>query len=85
MNWLKDYSYLSGWLALPIAVVAMIFQNKGKPLKDIDWSRPLIYLALLTALAVAFNANFDTQARISAQMILFYCLVFVGMDKKPRT
>lgn len=84
MNWLKDYSYLSGWLALPIAVVAMIFQNKGKALKDIDWSRPLIYLAFLTTLAVVFNSNFDFQARFFSQMVLIFCLVFIGMDKKPR-
>jgi hypothetical protein len=74
MDWLKNYSYLSGWLALPIAIVAMIFQNKGKPIREMDWSRPLIYLAFLTALAVAFNATFDYAARLSAQMVLFFCL-----------
>jgi hypothetical protein len=84
MNWLKDYSYLSGWLALPIAIVAMIFQNKGKPIRDMDWSRPLIYLAFLTALAVAFNQSFDFQARLFAQMVLFFGLVFIAQDKKPR-
>lgn len=84
MNWLKDYSYVSGWLAVPIAVVAMIFQNKGKPIKEIDWSRPLIYLAFLTCLAVTFNSNFDYQARLFSGMVLFFCLVFIAQDKKPR-
>jgi hypothetical protein len=84
MNWLKDYSFLSGWLALPIAIAAMYFQNKGKPIREMDWSRPLIYLAFLSALAVAFNMNFDFQARLSAQMVLFFGLVFIAQDRKPR-
>ena len=86
MDWLKDHAYLSGWLALPLAAIAMYIQNRGKKLSDVSWARPLLYFAFLTSLAVAFNQQFDTTARVSAQGVLYFTMVTLvfEMNKKRK-
>src|SRR5271166_2078538 len=39
MNWFRDNAFLAGWLALPIAILAVYAQNRGRRLREVDWTR----------------------------------------------
>ena len=82
MNWLSDHSYLASWLALPVAIIIGIFQNREKKLSEVDWSRMLIYLAFLVSLAVMLTPSFDQTARDAAKMLVFAGLGFLIVDRK---
>lgn len=84
MEWLRDHSYLSGWLALPVAIASMVYQNRGKSFGEVDWSRLLLYLLFLTSLAVVFTPTFDETARSTAKFFLGGLLGFLIVDRKPR-
>jgi len=84
MGWLSDHAYLATWLALPVAIVAIIVQNRSSRFAEVDWSRSLIYLAFLTSLAVAFTPTFDQTARTTAYFLLFSLLAFLIVDRKQR-
>lgn len=79
MNWFRDNAFLAGWLALPLAMLATISQNKGKLLKDIDWTWAIIYLTFGITLGVAFTPSFDMYAREFAKwlaMLSFFGIFF---------
>jgi len=82
MDWLRDHSYLAAWLALPVAIFVVILQNKGKKLAEMDWSRLLIYLAFLIALAVTITPTFDKTARDITKLIVFMGLGFLIVDRR---
>jgi len=84
MEWLRDHSYLAAWLALPVAILVAFFQNKGKKLADLDWSRLLIYIAFLISLAVTLTPTFDSTARDAAKIMVFAGLGFLIVDRKKR-
>ena len=82
MDWLNTHSYLASWLALPVAIIIAIFQNKGKKVSDIDWPRMLIYLAFLASLAVMFTPTFDHTARDAARTLVFMGIGFLIVDRR---
>jgi predicted membrane channel-forming protein YqfA (hemolysin III family) len=84
MNWLATHEYLATWLALPVAIAAILIQNIPTRFDHFDWTRTLLYLAFLTSLAVVFTPSFDLTARTSANMLLFSLLGFLVIDRKPR-
>jgi hypothetical protein len=84
MHWLETHEYLAAWLALPVAIIATIFQNVPTKFEHFDWARTLLYLAFLTSLAVVFTPTFDTVARSTAGMLLFGVMGFLIVDRKPR-
>jgi chromate transport protein ChrA len=61
MNWLKANAYLAAWLSPLVAIVVAIVQNLHAKFVEADWSRPLIYIAFLTALAVIFTPSFAPE------------------------
>ena len=82
MDWLRDHSYLAAWLALPVAIIVAFFQNKNRKFSEVDWSRILIYLAFLIALAVTLTPAFDEFARGVAKIIVFAGLGFLIVDRR---
>lgn len=84
MDWLREHSYLAAWLALPVAILVAFFQNKGKKLSELDWSRLLIYIAFLLSLAVTLTPSFDETARDAAKLLVFAGLGFLIVDRKKR-
>lgn len=82
MHWLETHEYLAAWLALPVAIIAILFQNVPRKFEHFDWSRTLLYLAFLTSLAVVFTPTFDSAARSTASMLLFGIMGFMVVDRK---
>lgn len=79
MNWLKDNAFLAGWLALPVAIFAIVAQNRGEPVKDIDWTWVAIYITFGITLGVAPTKSFDSFSRTFAQwlaMLSFMAILF---------
>jgi hypothetical protein len=79
MNWLRDNSFLAGWLALPITLFAVYAQNRGKPIRDIDWTWAIIYVTFGITLGVALSKTFDLAARTMAQTfatLSFFAILF---------
>lgn len=70
MNWLESHVWLAAWLALPVAIIVGLIQNVKTKFEQVNWSRSLLYLAFLTALAVAFTPTFDESARSEARYII---------------
>jgi len=64
--WLKQYSYIAGWLSPIIALVGMMFKGAGSKEAGLDWARMMLYLGFLTCLAAVFTPVIDDTARIFA-------------------
>jgi hypothetical protein len=84
MNWLKDHAYLATWLALPVTILTGLIQNFRARFTNIDWSRQLLYIAFVTALAVTFTPTFDQSARETAKFLMFSLIWVLIWDMKPR-
>jgi hypothetical protein len=80
MQWLKDNAFLAGWLALPLTLFAAYAQNRGKPLKDIDWTWAIIYVTFGITLGVIVSQGFDLPTKIMAQM--FAVLSFLAILRR---
>lgn len=84
MNWLRQNVYLAAWLSPVVAIVVAIVQNRHRKSNEVDWSRLLIYIAFLTALAVAFTPTFDDGIRSVASGLVYAGLGFLIVDRKAR-
>lgn len=84
INWLKDHAYLATWLALPVTIVAAVVQNWHKQFEEVEWSRLLIYVTFLTALAIAFTPTFDQASRELARYLVSFLIVFLIIDRKQK-
>jgi uncharacterized membrane protein AbrB (regulator of aidB expression) len=71
MNWLKDNTFLAGWLALPLALIAVYAQNRGKAFKDIDWTWVMIYAIFGISFGVTVTKSFDMVAREFTKFLAF--------------
>jgi membrane protein DedA with SNARE-associated domain len=79
VNWLKDNSFLAGWLALPVTIFAVYAQNKGKPIREIDWTWAIIFMTFGVTLGVAFTPSFDSYSREFAKWLAtlsFFAILF---------
>ena len=79
MNWLRENAWMTGWFALPLAVLAIYAQNKGKQLKDFDWTWAIIYLTFGITLGVTLAQNADAFAREFAKWLAtlsFFAILF---------
>jgi len=82
--WLRDNAYLAGWLAIPVAIGIAIFQNAKIGIEKFDWSRNLLYLAFLVALAVRFTPTVEKDIRSDAGYLIALLVPFLIIDRKPR-
>jgi len=62
VEWLKTHVFIAAWASPTITLLAMIFKKPagGAPL---NWSRVMIYVGFLTALAVLVTPGMDPVAR----------------------
>jgi len=87
MHWLRENAFLSGWFALPVAILATIAQNRGKPIKEVDWTWAMIYCTFGIALGVALTPTFDTSARDFAKFLAytsFFSILFGRASRNIR-
>lgn len=84
LNWLRENAYIASWLAIPVAVVVAFFQNKKTGFDKFDWSRNLLYLTFLVALAVRFTPSVDHTMHEEADYLIAMLVVFLIIDRKPR-
>jgi len=79
MEWLKAYAWLTGWLALPLGLLAIYAQNRGRELKDVDWTWATIFVTFGVTLGITFTSSFDPFVREAAKwlaMLSFYAILF---------
>jgi hypothetical protein len=79
MGWLKENAFLAGWLALPVSIFAVFAQNRGKQIKDVDWTWAIIFVTFGITLGVALTPKFDTFSRTLAQWfatLSFFAILF---------
>jgi hypothetical protein len=79
MNWLKDHVYVAAWVSPLIALIGMIISNSVTA-RPPDWSRLMIYVGFLTAIAVVFTPIVDDSARIFAGVFLVPLTAFIIWD-----
>lgn len=84
MHWLKENVYLASWLAIPVALIGLVYQNRGKAAAEVDWNRSLLYIAFLVALSATFTPVFDATARTTAGMLVAILIPFFIIDRKSR-
>ncbi len=82
MNWLKDNSFLAGWLALPLALLAIYAQNRGKKFKDIDWTWAMIYVIFAVSFGITVSKSFDEKARSVAELFAFTTFFAIIWSRK---
>ena len=66
LDWLKQHSYVAGWLSPAIALVGMLLQGAGSKESSLHWPRMMLYIGFLTCLAAVFTPIIDDTARIFA-------------------
>lgn len=84
LTWLKENAYLAGWLSIPVAILIAFFQNKKLGFEKFDWSRNLLYLTFLIALAIKFTPFVDQRMRDEAGYLVMMLVAFLILDRKPR-
>jgi hypothetical protein len=66
LNWLKQYSYIAGWLSPAIALTGMLIRGGGKKDNALDWARMMLYIGFLTCLAAVFTPVLEDYSRTFA-------------------
>jgi len=79
MNWLATHVYVAAWASPLIALIAIIVSNSISA-KPPDWSRLMIYIAFLTAIAVVFTPVIDDSGRVFAGVFLVPLTSFIIWD-----
>jgi hypothetical protein len=79
MNWFAAHVYIAAWLS-PLITLLGIIVTSGINSKTPDWSRLMIYVGFLTALAVVFTSSMDEFARGVATVLLIPLTVFIIGD-----
>jgi hypothetical protein len=62
VEWFKTHVFIAAWASPVIALVAMILK-KPSGTQPLNWSRMVIYVAFLTALAALLTPGLDGIAR----------------------
>jgi uncharacterized membrane protein len=83
MSWLADHAYIAAWLSPIITLVGIIVSSTINA-RTPDWSRLMIYVGFLTALAVLFTSSMDDAARWAAFLLLIPLTVFIIWDAVVR-
>jgi hypothetical protein len=76
---------MAAWLAIPVAILIAFFQNVKIGLDKFDWSRNLLYLTFLVALAVKFTPSATADMHTGAGYLVAMLVAFLIIDRKPRT
>ena len=82
MNWLKANVYLASWLSLIVATPGLIIKNVRATATEVDWTRAMIYIVLLTCLSAVFTPSLESQAKFFAGLVVFFTLGWIMMDKR---
>lgn len=83
-NWLIDNAFLAAWLSPLIALVGICIQNSVPSLPKVDWSRVVLYMIILTALAVAFTPKMDSSATAFGRYVVGIGMVWIYWDLPRR-
>lgn len=84
MNWLKENAFLAGWLALPLALLAVYAQNRGKKFKDIDWTWAMIYVIFGVTFGITVTKAFDDKARSFSELLAFVTFFAIIWSRKTQ-
>jgi hypothetical protein len=79
VTWFATHAYIAAWVSPLVALIGMIISNSVSA-KAPDWSRLMIYMAFLTAMAVLFTPVMDDWARIGAAFLLTPLTIFIIWD-----
>lgn len=79
MTWLANHVYVAAWASPIIALIGMII-GRSVDAKTPDWSRLMIYVAFLTAMAVVFTPMIDDWGRIFAGFLSIPLIFFIIWD-----
>jgi hypothetical protein len=66
LNWLRQYSYIAGWLSPTIALIGMLIRGGGSKGSTLDWARMMLYVGFLTCLAAVFTPVLEDPSRVFA-------------------
>jgi hypothetical protein len=61
-----------------VAIGIFVLQNKGKRFNQIKWVQGLIYLSLLSSLAVSFTPQVDHETKLFAHDVVFSCIALLA-------
>jgi len=64
MEWFKTHIFIAAWASPTIALIGLLIK-KSVPGELINWSRVMIYVGFLTALAVIVTPGIEPAARVS--------------------
>ena len=84
LNWLKNYAFLAAWLSPLIALIGMMFRTPRSAGGSVDWSRIMMYVTVLTCLAVAISPGFDEGTKLFVRGLVYFGIGFILVDRKPR-
>lgn len=66
LDWLKQNSFLAGWLSPAIALTGMMIRGGGTKGNTLDWARMMLYICFLTCLAAVFTPAIGDSSRLFA-------------------
>jgi len=81
-DWLKAHVYLATWLSLIVATTGLIVRNLRAGAGEVDWTRTMIYIVLLTGLSAAFTPSLEYPARFFGGYLVSFTLGWIMMDRR---
>jgi hypothetical protein len=67
---------------LIVATTGLVVRNVRATAAEVDWTRTMIYIVLLTGLSASFTPYLDLQARFFAGFLVSFTLGWIMMDKR---
>lgn len=68
MEWFKTHIFIAAWASPMIALIGLLIK-KPVPGAPINWSRVMIYVGFLTALAAIVTPGIEPAARVSMNLL----------------
>jgi len=79
MDWLKEHAFLAAWLSPTITLVGLIWK-RGDTGHQIGWSKLVIYVALLSAIAAILTPGIPASAHDLMAWIAGSGMAFILFD-----
>lgn len=78
-DWLKNHVFIAAWISPTIALVGLILK-KSDPINPVNWSKIMIYVGFLTALAIVVTPGLTADAMSMAKYLIPACLGYMIIE-----
>jgi hypothetical protein len=79
VEWFKTHVFIAAWASPIIALVGLLLKRRAEN-SDLNWSKVIIYVAFLTAIAVVVTLGIAPQVRTTFEALMFLGFGYLIVD-----